>query len=46
VSSAFALIRLLPMSDANKDLEIVTLRYQLAVLLRQIDRPLVARTVN
>jgi hypothetical protein len=35
----FAFIRLLPMSDVNKDIEIFTLRHQLAVLQRQIDRP-------
>ncbi|PWJ05363.1 integrase [Streptomyces sp. NWU49] len=39
VSSVFAFIRLLPMSDADKDTEILTLRHQLAVLQRQIDRP-------
>ncbi|MEV4454096.1 hypothetical protein AB0K24_54025, partial [Streptomyces mirabilis] len=38
VSSVFALMRLLPMSDADKDIEILTLRHQLAVLQRQIDR--------
>ncbi|MGW1802058.1 DUF1775 domain-containing protein [Streptomyces sp. NPDC001984] len=37
VSSVFAFIRLLPMSAV--DIEILTLRHQLAVLQRQIDRP-------
>ncbi|PWJ07777.1 integrase [Streptomyces sp. NWU49] len=39
VSSVFAFIRLLPMSDVDKDIETLTLRHQLAVLQRQIDRP-------
>jgi transposase InsO family protein len=39
VSSVFALIRLLPMSDVDKDIEILTLRHQLVLLQRQIDRP-------
>jgi hypothetical protein len=39
VSSVFAFIRLLPMSDVALDIEILTLRHQLAVLQRQIDRP-------
>jgi transposase len=39
VSSVFALIRLLPMSDVDKDMEMLTLRHQLAVLQRQIDKP-------
>ncbi|MFF1357232.1 hypothetical protein [Streptomyces sp. NPDC058297] len=36
VSGMFALIRLLPMSSMDKDIEILTLRHQL-VLQRQID---------
>jgi hypothetical protein len=39
VSSVFAFIRLLPMSDVEKNIEILTLRHQLAVLQRQRDRP-------
>ncbi|MFB9579561.1 helix-turn-helix domain-containing protein [Streptomyces yanii] len=39
VSSVFAFMRRLPMSDVDKDIEILTLRHQLAVLQRQIDRP-------
>lgn len=39
VSSVFALLRLLPISDVDKDIEILTLRHQLAILQRQIDRP-------
>lgn len=43
VSSVFAFIRLLPMSDMDKGIEILTLRHQPAVLQRQIDRPRVTR---
>lgn len=39
VSSVFAFMRLLPMSEVDKKIEILTLRHQLAVLQRQIDRP-------
>ncbi|MFI0964904.1 hypothetical protein ACH4S8_26430 [Streptomyces sp. NPDC021080] len=39
VSSLFAFMRLLPMSAVDKDIEILTLCHQLAVLQRQIDRP-------
>jgi putative transposase len=33
------LLRLLPMSNADKDIEILALRHQLAVLQRRVDRP-------
>lgn len=36
VSNAFALLRLLPMSDRDKDAEILALRHQLAVLQKQL----------
>ena len=39
LTSVFAFIRLLPMSDTNKDIEILALRHQLGVLQRQIDKP-------
>jgi putative transposase len=39
LTSVFTLIRLLPMSDTDKDIEILMLRHQLAILQRQIDRP-------
>src|SRR3954469_10547219 len=35
----FAFVRLLPISDADKDVEILALRHQLVVLQRQIDKP-------
>jgi transposase InsO family protein len=37
ITNAFALLRLLPGSDRNKDIEILSLRHQLAVLQRQLD---------
>jgi hypothetical protein len=37
VTNAFTLLRLLPISDRNKDVEIVALRHQLMVLQRQLD---------
>ncbi|MEU0807453.1 hypothetical protein [Streptomyces sp. NPDC005970] len=36
VSNAFAMLRLLPMTDRNKDAEILTLRHQITVLERQL----------
>jgi hypothetical protein len=35
LTSVFTVIRLLPMSDTDKDIEILTLRHQLAILQRQ-----------
>ena len=37
ITNAFALLRLLPGSDHDKDAEILALRHQLAVLHRQLD---------
>jgi putative transposase len=42
LTNVFAFMRLLPMSDTNKDIEILTLRHQLGVLQRQIDKPRLA----
>ena len=39
LTSVFTFIRLLPMSDSDKNVEILALRHQLAILQRQIDRP-------
>jgi putative transposase len=39
LTSVFALIRLLPMSDVDKNVEILALRHQLAVLQRQTEKP-------
>jgi len=38
-SSAFTVIKLLPVSGTEKDVEILALRHQLAILQRQIDTP-------
>jgi transposase len=37
ITNAFALLRLLPGGDRDKDIEILSLRHQLAVLQRQLD---------
>jgi putative transposase len=36
VTNAFAVLRLLPMSDRDKDVEILTLRHQLGMLEQQL----------
>jgi hypothetical protein len=38
MANAFALLRLLPMSDRDKDVEILALRHQLSVLERQLGK--------
>ncbi|MGW0885579.1 hypothetical protein [Streptomyces sp. NPDC002671] len=38
VSNALALLRLLPMSERDKDIEILALRHQIAVLERQLGK--------
>ena len=39
LTSVFTLIRPLPMSDTDKNIEILTLRHQLAILQRQTGKP-------
>ncbi len=39
LTNTFALIRMLPMSDRGKDVEILALRHQLAVLQRKVGKP-------
>jgi hypothetical protein len=43
LTNVFAVIRLLPMSDTDKDIEILTLRHQLAILQRQTSKPHLTR---
>ncbi|MEU5029257.1 hypothetical protein [Streptomyces milbemycinicus] len=38
VTNAFALLRLLPMSDRDKDAEILALRHQITALERQLGK--------
>jgi hypothetical protein len=38
VTNLFALLRLLPASDRDKDVEILALRHQIMVLERQLDK--------
>ncbi|GAA3834094.1 hypothetical protein GCM10022206_85350 [Streptomyces chiangmaiensis] len=38
-TNTFALLRLLPMSDRDKDIEILALRHQLLVLQHQVGKP-------
>ena len=39
VTNTFALMRLLPRNDRDKEIEILVLRHQLTILQRQVARP-------
>jgi putative transposase len=39
VTNTFSFIRLLPMSERDKEIEILVLRHQLTVLQRQVAKP-------
>jgi putative transposase len=43
LTSVFTVIRLLPTSDTDKDIEILTLRHQLGILQRQTSKPHLTR---
>jgi hypothetical protein len=43
-TNTFALLRLLPMNDREKDIEILALRHQLLVLQRQVGKPALTGT--
>jgi hypothetical protein len=42
-TNTVALLRLLPMGDGDKDMEILALRHQLLVLQRQVGKPTFTR---
>ncbi|WP_218026075.1 hypothetical protein [Nocardia miyunensis] len=46
MTNIFAVLRLLPTSDRDKDTEILTLRHQIAVLERQLGKQKVQFTPN
>ncbi|MEU6783918.1 hypothetical protein ABZ912_32380 [Nonomuraea angiospora] len=43
VTTVFSLLRLLPIGDRDKDIEILVLRHQLTVLQRQVNKPVFTR---